>query len=124
MSILVMTWAGSLAIMIGILFYGQLLAKRSASRGGEVVANWSDLIRKESIAAWRYALLVMHALHPHAKRAVVSLVVIARRSHDMFIERVFGHIEVEKGKTASFFLKRIAEHKEVTRGNIERGEAA
>jgi hypothetical protein len=56
----------------------------------------------------------LHYAKPHAAQVAVTALSFTKRGHDMFVERVFGRIELKRGNAASFFLKHIAEHKKQT----------
>jgi hypothetical protein len=56
----------------------------------------------------------IHHVKPHAAQVAVTALSFTKRGHDMFVERVFGRIELKRGNAASFFLKHIAEHKKQT----------
>lgn len=59
------------------------------------------------------------SVEPHARRVSAHIVSISKWGHDTFTDRVFGKTALVPGKTASFFLKYIAEHKEEVRGTPE-----
>ena len=56
---------------------------------------------------------VLDRIQPERDRAVRAVTLVARRGHDVFIERVFGRIEVKKGNASSFFVRHIALAKKI-----------
>lgn len=62
---------------------------------------------------------VANKAEPHARRMSAHVVLLSKLAHDKFIDRVFGKTTKTPGKTASFFLKYIAENKEGNRGTAE-----
>ncbi len=61
--------------------------------------------------------VIINGLRPHGKSIVRGSYRILRRGHDIFIERVYGRIRIDKGRASSFFLKQIAEHQEKGAGH-------
>jgi hypothetical protein len=118
MSFLFISWLVSLIAVGGIA--GMALSGmrgRSFSReheptdlsgflSGELHAFF-ELLRSYATHAWR----------PLANWTIDKSAHYVTRGHDMFMERVYGRVEIERGKAASFFLKRIAEHKEESKKN-------
>ena len=112
MTFLVFLWGLSLLIISGTVCYAlfrngiQSISAITPPQGvGEFVR---DEIR-------HFAELTGHLgerLKPHATRVTEIAFNYGKRGHVAFSERLFGRIISERGKTASFFLKYIAEHKE------------
>ena len=117
MSILFIIWCIALLTLASTLVYAHVRVGRS---GGVPVASVPNDFTEFLSAEWHEVLVfsrnLLHATRPHGERAVGYVVLVSRRGYDLFIERVFGRTEVTKGKTTSFFLKHISEHKEAERG--------
>ncbi|OGZ09262.1 MAG: hypothetical protein A3D65_05865 [Candidatus Lloydbacteria bacterium RIFCSPHIGHO2_02_FULL_50_13] len=119
MSILLTIWLLSLLVLLGLVFYARsrrsaLTLPRESSAGdfGDFLMNESRAVGEEF---WRGAA----RLRPHGERVIVESGVLIKKGHNMLIEKAFGRIAAPKGKASSFFLKRIAEHKDALRGKIE-----
>ena len=120
MSLLVISWLLSLVTLGGVVFYARSRDTSPVS-SEERSTDWRDFIAIELTRMVGYISRLFDYARPHGERAVFHGTVVLKKGHDLFIEKVFGGIEIEKGKAASFFLKRIAEHKESLRGNGHEG---
>lgn len=118
MSILLIIWLTALFVLTSTLAYAHFFIKK-ASGVTQVHAHtdFSEFISLELHDILIYLKRVIHTARPHAKRAVGYTIFVSRQGCDMFIERVFGRKEMTKGKTTSFYLKHISEHKEVRDGS-------
>ena len=112
MTFLVSLWFLLLAILAGIIIYGQ---NQEGESDLTVPENFHDFFMEEFARMEEFFRMVLERLHPHGKRALVSGGTLLKKGHDAFLEKIFGGIEVEKGKVTSFFVKRIAEQKELLR---------
>ncbi len=63
--------------------------------------------------------VVATSARPHTDRVFHRVKSAGRWGHNKFIDQVFGKAEKNKGRTASFFLKYIAENKEAEKGSPE-----
>lgn len=57
---------------------------------------------------------------PHGAKIASTGMHLASRGQEFFMMRVYGKIKIEKGLTASFFLKQIAEHRDGRKGDADR----
>ncbi len=116
MTPLIALWLFALIILVGIVVYGFHTKGSTNVSSEDAPTNWCNFLAIELTRMAGYiSHLLIHA-RPHGEKAVAHGTIFLKKGHDMFIEKIFGRIEVEKGKAASFFLKRIAEHKETLRG--------
>lgn len=118
MSFLLIIWLAALFVLGSTLAYAHFFIKKTSGITQiRVPTDFSEFISLELHDILTYLKRVAHTTRPHAKRAVGYTILVSRRGCDMFIERVFGRKEMMKGKTTSFFLKHISEHKEVRGGS-------
>jgi hypothetical protein len=61
--------------------------------------------------------MVLHHAKPHAAEVGMMALAFSKRGHDIFVERVFGRMELKRGSAVSFFLKHIAEEKRASQKN-------
>lgn len=119
MSTLFIIWLVALFVLSSTLAYAHIRMKRVHTFAQARVPNdFSEFIAQELHDISLHLRRAAHVMRPHGKQAVGYAVLLSRRGYDMFTERVFGRMEVTKGKTTSFFLKHISENKE----NRDRGE--
>lgn len=114
MSLLVICWLLSLATLGGVVVYTRSNTALPLS-SGEQPEDWRDFVAIELTRMVGHVSHLFHYARPHGERAMFHSTVLLKKGHDLFIEKIFGRIVVEQGKAASFFLKRIAEHKESLR---------
>lgn len=112
-----MVWLGSLLLALCIFVYARVRGGRTLGYDRE--AYLGSLIAEELSGVGQHAARGALYFRPHGERAVAYGTLWLKRGHDVFIEKVFGRIEIEKGRTPSFFLKRIALHREELRGTKE-----
>lgn len=80
-----------------------------------------EFVRDEIHHLIEFVTHLSERMKPHTSRVGIIVLNYGKRGHMAFSERLFGRIISERGKTASFFLKYIAEHKENIRsGTPER----
>ncbi len=118
MTALLSVWALSIAILFAVTLYAYHRAQR-VPLPRYVPRSLSDFVHE----ALSHLAIHLHSAagtaKPHARRFSETLISISRRGHDVFIDRVFGRMSQERGRSASFFLKYIAEHKEREEGSPE-----
>ncbi|HEY9585621.1 MAG TPA: hypothetical protein VJJ02_03485 [Candidatus Paceibacterota bacterium] len=115
MSFLVTCSFLSLAALIGIFFYARSRSRTPMFFPGETPEDFGDFIAIELMRMSGGLSRLLRHVRPHGERVLMTSGLYFKKGHDIFIEKVFGHIAVEPGKAASFFLKRIAEHKDALR---------
>lgn len=106
-------WALSLVVMLVLVALG-----RRSSRSFDYAQVPQDLGEFVRDTLYRSADRFSHVIHrvkPHASRVAGVFIIIGKKGHDTFIDRVFGKTNAEKGRASSFFLKNIAEHKAESR---------
>jgi hypothetical protein len=122
MSTVLVVWGASLFAMLLLLgiaiFRGTRAAGGSALGGG---GSFSDFVLEELDEMRSVLAGSLEKVRPHAVGAVTHSVAFLDRGQDLFIKKVFGRLEREKGGTTSFFLKRIIEQKIRSRTKGERG---
>lgn len=115
MSLLFAMWvlsAGVVLATLGMVFFrvrgGALvsLRMRAPSNLGEFFTDQLHEVLVRFFTA-------VHHIKPHARQLGMTALLYTKKGHDLFVERVFGRIELPRGGTVSFFLKHIAEHKEM-----------
>jgi hypothetical protein len=121
MTFITFIWAFSLVVMLLLAGYAYYL---SSQKKHHVVAHLVPLdlhtfIHEALVHMFDGVLVVLQHTKPHTDRALLYVKRVSKLGHDKFIDRVFGKTEQHRGKTASFFLKYIAEHKEEHRGTPE-----
>lgn len=118
MSLLTITWLLSLATLVVTTLYAFRRA-RSAPAPRYVPHDLGEFIHEALTHMVGGVSNTLGSAQPHARRVSAYVVSVSKWGHDMFIDRVFGKTALAPGKTASFFLKYIAEHKEEVRGTPE-----
>ncbi len=110
-------WTLSLVVMMVLI----VLGKKSSQTldYAEVPQDLSEFVRETLYRSAYHFSHVIHKVRPHASRALDVVVVVGKKGHDTFIDRVFGKRRREKGSASSFFLKNIAEHKVETRKDVD-----
>ena len=98
MSVLIVIWLSSLLVMGAILGFAHYIVRRRATATENLPQTMSELLRRETLALAELVRRGFALFRPHAKHAAISAIVVFRRSQDKFIERVFGHIEIERGE--------------------------
>lgn len=116
MTTLLALWLLSLAILIGMVVYAHRKDDRSRPASQDAPVSFADFIAIELTRMTGHLVRGAFHLRPHGERVIAESRVFIRRGHDVFIEKIFGRLDVEQGQVTSFFLKRIAEHKEALRG--------
>ena len=121
MTFLVFLWGLSLLIMSATVCYISFRNGSQTMSGVTPLRGVGEFVRDE---IHHFILFMGHfgnRLKPHTSRIGMIVFNYGKRGHVAFSERLFGRIISERGKTASFFLKYIAEHKENNRsGTPER----
>lgn len=115
MSTLFIIWLTALLVLFGMLIVAHFRMSRDSSANIRVPNDFGEFLSMELHDVESQFRRLVHVFRPHGKQAVSYVVLVSRRGYDVFIERIFGRTEITKGKTTSFFLKHISEHKE-TRG--------
>ena len=116
MSLLLVIWLLALSLIVGIIFYARIARRDARLNTARTPQDWSEFVHDEVLRMYGNVGRMVHVARPHGERAMSAGIVIVRRGHDLFIERVFGRMSVEKGKASSFFLKQITESKRLLKG--------
>jgi len=103
--------------MVGIVFFAHRRVQTGGVPHGKIPHGITEFLLDE-LHDLR-VLLEEFFVHtrPHRARVRGHAVVLFGRGKNIFMERVYGRVMKERGKTASFFLKHIAEHQETLRNN-------
>ena len=115
MTSLIVFWFLSLVALVGIVVYAGRKGGSHATPFEDAPRSFADFIAIELTRMIGHLSRGVRRLRPHGEMIIMQSSVVLKKGHDIFIEKIFGHIAIEKGKAASFFLKRIAEHKEALR---------
>ena len=117
MTLTMTIWILSLAVMLVLI----MLSKKSSQVLDYALApqDLSEFVRETLYRSAGHFSRMIHKVRPHASRALDVFVVVGKKGHDTFIDRVFGKRSAIKGTASSFFLKNIAEHKAVTRKDVD-----
>jgi hypothetical protein len=109
-------WSLSLMVVIAIIGAAHLRMRRNELTVGGVPlpSKFSEFIGDQFHDMLSHVLHAIHHMKPHVAQVAVTALSFTQRGHDIFVERVFGRIELKRGNAASFFLKHIAEHKKQT----------
>ena len=121
MSPLVICWLLSLALLLGIFFYARNHRGAPAFSPKEIPESFSDFIAIELTRMGGHLSRLVQYARPHGEKVIATGGTFLKKGHDIFIEKIFGRMVIEKGNAASFFLKRIAEHKEALRQKDREG---
>lgn len=116
MSPLLIVWSLSLLTLVAIGAYA-LSRVRHEREGGDL----SALIAYTALDSYRIARRGTDSALPHVRRVIVFGVRRGKEGYELMLDRMFGKGEVERGRTASFFLKHIAEEKEAKRSERSGG---
>ena len=116
MTPLLSLWLLSLAMFVGIVAYAYHKGERTESVTEEIPKNFADFIATELTRMTGHLAHGARRARPHGERLVFHGAVLLKKGHSVFTEKILGRMDVEKGNVTSFFLKRIAEHKESLRG--------
>ena len=102
-------WFASALIMLVLVFLG----KRQASRvmSADVPENLGQFVRETLVSSIDRFSHRAKIIKPHVDRVTSVFLYVGKKSHDKFINNVFGKSNGEPGTASSFFLKHIAEHK-------------
>ena len=117
MTLTMTIWILSLVVMLALI----MLGKKSSQvlDYAQAPQDLSEFVRETLYRSADRFSQVIHKVRPHASRALDVFVVVGKKGHDTFIDRVYGKLRAEKGTASSFFLKNIAEHQAVTRKDID-----
>lgn len=123
MSTLFTIWMISVLVILAIISFAYLLARRERQFARISPHHIRDLVGDEIVSLHRDFSALVEKVKPHGKRTVSMGLSVIKKGQDVFISRVFGGIQTEKGRASSFYLKQIAENKEkdVERENSDRG---
>ncbi len=122
MSTLLIIWIVSALTLLCIVVYARKNAGRQENVNEQSQIRLGDVVSREITTLHRDFYKLLDAAKPHGQRSLSAGLVMVKRGQDLFISRVYGRIQSEKGRASSFFLKQIAEHKErdVERENSSR----
>lgn len=104
-------WIASLLLMLTLVMLGK---RKSQSQELSYVVPPQDLgefVRDTLYTSFGRFSHLVHKVRPHISRVTQVFVVVGKKGHDTFTDRVFGKMNVGKGSASSFFLKNIAEYK-------------
>lgn len=113
MPVIFFLWVGSLLAMSGIIAFA--VFRRSTYATSET--TFVDFVRGEMYHVAVFFRAIVFSALKNGSALIISGAGPLRRGNEMFMERMFGRVKIERGRASSFFLKRIAEHKDV----IKRG---
>ena len=121
MTFLVFLWGLSFLTISGTVCYVSFRNAPHDASANFPARGLGEFVRDEIHHFVEYVSHLGERLKPHTSRVGLMVLNYGKRGHVAFSERLFGRIISERGKTASFFLKYIAEHKENIRsGTPER----
>lgn len=110
MSLLVIVWYISLAVLVGI---GYVALRRLPNGADETVPlHVNDLAIREIHLVRRDVTHLLRDMRPHALRVIRNFFALLKKGQDFLVTRAYGKIKIHKGSASSFFLKQIAEHQE------------
>lgn len=112
MSTLLIIWIVSALTLLSIVIYARKCAAVRDITALQAEVRFSDVVTREITTLHRDFYKLLDAARPHGERSLSAGLVMVKRGQDLFISRVYGRIQSEKGRASSFFLKQIAEHKE------------
>jgi hypothetical protein len=116
MSFLSFIWLLSFVVLVATTLYAFHRA-RYAPLPRYIPHDLGEFIHEAVTHTVKGVRSVASSARPHAEKVTLHVVSLSKWGHDKFIDRVFGKTVLAPGKTASFFLKYIAEHKEETKGS-------
>jgi hypothetical protein len=117
MSLLAYLWVFSLLTLVAVTLFAYRRSRFVAIR--HVPHDLGEFIHEALSHIATGVSSTAATLQPHARKVTLHVVTAGKWGHDRFIDRVFGKRAQLPGRTASFFLKYIAEHKEGVRGTPE-----
>lgn len=121
MSMLAFLWFISLALLVGMVLYARKrLEILPLSRVIVAPEGFGDFFANEVLRIIGDCYWIFKKLRPHGEMLAEVGMRVIERGHRIFVERVYGRIQVEQGKASSFFLKHIAEYKANQRDGSER----
>ena len=115
MTNLLFIWIGSLVVLAGVLLFSLFRARNMNTALFQRPEGFREFIIDALGHLLGHFSHVAISAEPHARKIGLLFFHFGKRGHDVFSERVFGKVVSERGKTASFFLKHIAENKENSR---------
>ena len=115
MSLLTLIWLMSLATLTLLTLFAFRRA-RYAPDPRHIPHDLGEFIHEALTHVASGVSIVAGSAQPHARKVTRHVVAVTKWGHDRFTDRVFGKTTQLPGRTASFFLKYIAENKEATRG--------
>ena len=115
MNFLTTIWALSAITLFGVIIFAYRQRSHMTSPK-QIPEDFNAFIHEALSHLAVHATSVAGTAKPHAHRVVAQILSLIHSTQTKFTEQVFGKINKERGKTATFFLKYIAEHKETTRG--------
>jgi hypothetical protein len=111
MSLLLALWLVSLSVLVVTSLVAHMRT-RFVSAHHHVPHDLGEFVHE----ALSHLAIHMHGaaktMRPHTDKVTSFVVSIGKWSHGKFVDRVFGKAYQAPGKSASFFLKYIAEQKE------------
>ena len=118
MTFLTFLWSLSFLSIAGVAGFIAFRKGKMSSSPNCTPLDLGGFVREEIRHLVEHASKMAALLKPHASKLGLVVFRYGKRGHTAFSERLFGRILSERGKTASFFLKYIAEHKENLRKAI------
>ena len=115
MNFLTIIWALSAFTLVGVIVFSY--KHRSQTSPKQIPQDFNAFIHDALSHLAAHTTSAVGTAKPHAHRFLSQVLSVIHSTQTKFTEQVFGKINKERGKTASFFLKYIAEHKETTRGS-------
>ncbi len=111
MTLLLILWCTSLLFVAGISFYA-LFYKNKESAVLPLPETMSEFIFDVVSILFVLLLQIIGYLRPYMRSIFHLGIHVSQKSQGLVHERLFGKATRQRGKAVSFFLKRIAEHKE------------
>lgn len=112
MIFLVFLWGFSFLIISATVYYASFRDQIQTMSASIPARGIGEFVRDEISHSTQFMGLLGKRAKPHTSRVGLMVFHYGKRGHVAFSERLFGRVISERGKTASFFLKYIAEHKE------------
>ena len=104
-------WIGSLLVMLLVIMLGGGKEASRVMSNAQIPEDLGEFVRDTLSHSMSRFSRTAGILKPHIDRVTQVFVVVGRKGHDTFIDRVFGRTNATPGRASSFFLKNIAEHK-------------
>jgi hypothetical protein len=116
MSPLFAIWSLSLMVVVAIIAfaYSRMRHDEVAVGGVALPSKFVEFFGDQFHDMFAHVSRVLHHVRPHAAQVGMLALSLSKRGHDLFVERVFGRIELKRGSASSFFLKHIAEEKRIS----------